>query len=87
MQFFTREDRGYRISPDLRASVVFSVHDVLADPPFARLDFVSCQNLLIYLLPHYIHEGKSYLTIGFGCTGGHHRSGMIADQIRKNLSR
>ena len=42
--------------------------------------------LLIYLLPHYIREGKSYLTIGFGCTGGHHRSVMIADQIRKNLS-
>ncbi|MGI8989770.1 MAG: RNase adapter RapZ [Bryobacteraceae bacterium] len=41
--------------------------------------------LLIYLLPHYIREGKSYLTIGFGCTGGHHRSVMIADQIRKNL--
>jgi RNase adapter protein RapZ len=43
-------------------------------------------DLLIYLLPHYIGEGKSYLTIGFGCTGGHHRSVMIADQIRKNLS-
>ena len=42
--------------------------------------------LLLYLLPHYIGEGKSYLTIGFGCTGGHHRSVMIADQIRKNLS-
>jgi UPF0042 nucleotide-binding protein len=42
--------------------------------------------LLIYLLPHYIREGKSYLTIGFGCTGGHHRSVMIADQIRKNLA-
>jgi UPF0042 nucleotide-binding protein len=42
--------------------------------------------LLIYLLPHYIGEGKSYLTIGFGCTGGHHRSVMIADQIRKNLA-
>jgi RNase adapter protein RapZ len=43
-------------------------------------------DLLIYLLPHYIREGKSYLTIGFGCTGGHHRSVMIADQIRKNLA-
>lgn len=42
--------------------------------------------LLIYLIPHYIREGKSYLTIGFGCTGGHHRSVMIADQIRKNLA-
>jgi UPF0042 nucleotide-binding protein len=42
-------------------------------------------DLLTYLLPHYIREGKSYLTIGFGCTGGHHRSVMIADQIRRNL--
>ena len=42
--------------------------------------------LLVYLLPHYIREGKSYLTIAFGCTGGHHRSVMIADQIRKNLA-
>jgi UPF0042 nucleotide-binding protein len=43
--------------------------------------------LLIYLLPHYIQEGKSYLTIAFGCTGGQHRSVMIADEIRKRLSR
>lgn len=41
--------------------------------------------LLIYLLPHYIREGKSYLTIAFGCTGGQHRSVMMADAIRKNL--
>ena len=41
--------------------------------------------LLTYLLPHYIREGKSYLTIAFGCTGGQHRSVMMADQIRKNL--
>ena len=43
--------------------------------------------LLIYLLPHYIREGKSYLTIAFGCTGGHHRSVMIADAIRNNLQK
>jgi UPF0042 nucleotide-binding protein len=42
--------------------------------------------LLTYLLPHYIQEGKSYLTIGFGCTGGHHRSVMIAEEIRRNLA-
>jgi UPF0042 nucleotide-binding protein len=42
-------------------------------------------DLLIYLLPHYIREGKSYLTIAFGCTGGHHRSVMIAEQIHKSL--
>jgi UPF0042 nucleotide-binding protein len=44
-------------------------------------------DLLIYLVPHYIREGKSYLTIAFGCTGGHHRSVMIASEIRKRLSR
>jgi RNase adapter protein RapZ len=44
-------------------------------------------DLLIYLLPHYIREGKSYLTIAFGCTGGQHRSVMIADAIRKELVR
>lgn len=41
--------------------------------------------LLVYLLPHYVREGKSYLTIAFGCTGGRHRSVMMADQIRNNL--
>ena len=42
-------------------------------------------HLLVYLLPHYIREGKSYLTIAFGCTGGQHRSVMIAEEIRKHL--
>ena len=42
--------------------------------------------LLVYLLPHYIEEGKSYLTISFGCTGGRHRSVMIAGELRKRLS-
>jgi UPF0042 nucleotide-binding protein len=44
-------------------------------------------NLLIYLLPHYVREGKSYLTIGFGCTGGQHRSVMIAEEVRKRLAK
>jgi UPF0042 nucleotide-binding protein len=43
--------------------------------------------LLVYLLPHYIREGKSYLTIAFGCTGGRHRSVCITDEIRKRLAR
>ena len=43
--------------------------------------------LLIYLLPHYIREGKSYLTIAIGCTGGHHRSVLMAHEIRKTLER
>ena len=50
-RFFAKEPQGYRILPELRASVVFTVQDVLADPPFSRIDFVSCRNLLIYLRP------------------------------------
>ena len=50
-RFFTKEEHRYRISPELRAAVVFTVQDVLADPPFSRLDLVSCRNLLIYLRP------------------------------------
>ena len=42
-------------------------------------------DLLIYLLPHYVREGKSYLTISFGCTGGQHRSVMIAEEVAKHL--
>jgi RNase adapter protein RapZ len=42
-------------------------------------------DLLVYLLPHYINEGKSYLTIAFGCTGGQHRSVMIAEEVGKRL--
>ena len=44
-------------------------------------------DLLIYLLPHYIREGKSYLTISFGCTGGRHRSVFIANEINKRLKK
>jgi UPF0042 nucleotide-binding protein len=50
------------------------------------LEFIQrISELLIYLLPHYIHEGKSYLTIAFGCTGGQHRSVMIAEDVAKQL--
>jgi UPF0042 nucleotide-binding protein len=44
-------------------------------------------DLLQYLLPHYIREGKSYLTISFGCTGGQHRSVMMAGEFRKRLAK
>ncbi|HYY69940.1 MAG TPA: RNase adapter RapZ [Terriglobales bacterium] len=50
-------------------------------------EFISrISELLIYLLPHYINEGKSYLTIGFGCTGGQHRSVFIAEEVHKRLA-
>jgi len=45
------------------------------------------EGLLMYLIPHYIGEGKSYLTIAFGCTGGRHRSVMMAEAVHKALHR
>src|SRR5579864_6885428 len=49
-------------------------------------EFISrISELLVYLLPHYVREGKSYLTISFGCTGGQHRSVMIAEDVGKRL--
>jgi two-component system CheB/CheR fusion protein len=48
-RFFLKEDNGYRVRKELRDLVVFAVHNVLGDPPFSKLDLVSCRNLLIYL--------------------------------------
>src|ERR1035437_713769 len=44
-------------------------------------------DLMLYLLPHYVKEGKSYLTIAFGCTGGQHRSVMMAEEMSKRLKK
>jgi UPF0042 nucleotide-binding protein len=45
------------------------------------------ESLLAYLIPHYIREGKSYLTVALGCTGGRHRSVALAEVIRRNLQK
>jgi two-component system, chemotaxis family, CheB/CheR fusion protein len=48
-QFFSKESAGYRLKRTVREMVVFGQHDLLKDPPFSRLDLISCRNLLIYL--------------------------------------
>ena len=48
-RFFVREPAGYRVKKSLRECVLFATHDLLKDPPFLRLDLVSCRNVLIYL--------------------------------------
>ena len=50
-RFFVHEGSGFRVVRDLRDAVVFTVQDLLADPPFSRLDLISCRNVLIYLQP------------------------------------
>jgi two-component system CheB/CheR fusion protein len=79
-RFFSRDEHGYRVLPDLRSVVVFTVQDVLSDPPFSRLDLVSCRNLLIYLgteaqtkaiaLFHFALKKNGILLLGSSETAG-----------------
>lgn len=50
-RFFVADDGGYRVSSTLRDQIVFTVADLLSDPPFSKIDLVSCRNVLIYLGP------------------------------------
>lgn len=73
-RWFVREGHYYRVRQELRDIVLFSNHSVLRDPPFSRLDLVSCRNLLIYLnrdmqenvfrIFHYALRPESYLFLG-----------------------
>jgi two-component system CheB/CheR fusion protein len=50
-RYFSRRARGYEVISDLRRMVVFAPHNVIRDPPFTRVDLITCRNLLIYLQP------------------------------------
>ncbi|MFZ4480848.1 MAG: chemotaxis protein CheB, partial [Rhodoferax sp.] len=50
-RFFIKDDAGYRVKKELREMVVFAIQNVIKDPPFTRLDLLSCRNLMIYLEP------------------------------------
>ena len=73
-RFFVQEAGSYRLAKDLREMCIFSTHSVIRDPPFSRLDLISCRNLLIYLKPglqgqviplfHYSLRPGGYLFLG-----------------------
>ena len=73
-RFFVREREGYRLRKEIRESVIFSVQNVLKDPPFSRLHLLCCRNLLIYLesdpqkklirLFHYTLQKNGILMLG-----------------------
>jgi two-component system CheB/CheR fusion protein len=50
-RFFVKEEGGYRIGKEIREMVTFATQNVIMDPPFTKLDFLVCRNLLIYLAP------------------------------------
>lgn len=79
-RFFTKEDGNYRISKSIRDLCVFAKQNVAADPPFSRVDLISCRNLLIYLAPplqkrviptfHFALNPAGFLLLGSSETVG-----------------
>jgi UPF0042 nucleotide-binding protein len=59
-------------------------HYVLAQPDAAEF-LGRLEELLLFLLPAYVKEGKSYLTIAMGCTGGRHRSVALAEELGRRV--
>jgi len=80
-RFFVEEDGGYRVIKPLREMVVFARQNIISDPPFSRIDIITCRNLLIYLEPslqkkifplfHYALKPHGFLWLGASeSTGG-----------------
>lgn len=72
-RWFRPTDDGYQIATSIRETCVFTVHNLLEDPPFSRLDLISCRNVLMYLvgaqatmlrLFHYALKAAGYLVLG-----------------------
>lgn len=94
-RFFTEEENGYRISRSIRERCVFSRHNALVDPPFSRLDLVSCRNMLIYLEPalqhrimpmlHYALKPEGRLWLGSSETVGSYRTLFELDDVRQKI--
>lgn len=81
-RFFIQEDTGYRIKKEIREMVVFAIHNVIKDPPFTKLDLLSCRNVMIYLEPelqnrliptfHYALNAEGILFLSPSESIGHH---------------
>jgi two-component system CheB/CheR fusion protein len=92
-RFFVKVDSQYRIVKSIRDICIFASHNVLKDPPFSRLDVISCCNLLIYLEPalqkkliatfHYALNNAGFLVLGKSETIG--SSGYLFSQVDKRF--
>jgi two-component system, chemotaxis family, CheB/CheR fusion protein len=94
-RFFAAVDGSYRIAKSIRDSCVFSRHNVLSDPPFSRIDLISCRNLLIYMEPasqqrivptlHYALKPSGFLWLGSSETIGAHRHLFEVDDAKHKI--
>ena len=62
--FFTKEGTEYRVKPEIRKMVIFAHHDLVKNPPYCNMHFISCRNLLIYMTP--VLQKKIFLMLLFG---------------------
>jgi two-component system CheB/CheR fusion protein len=79
-QFFNKLDGSYQVNKSVRDMCVFAHHNLLKDPPFSKINLVSCRNVMIYMEPvlqkralttfHYALNGKGYLMLGKSETVG-----------------
>ena len=91
-RFFLKDESGYRVKKEIREMVVFAIHNVIKDPPFTRLDLLSCRNLMIYLEPelqnrlipvfHYALKPGGMLFLSPSESVGNH-TGLFTAQNRK----
>jgi two-component system, chemotaxis family, CheB/CheR fusion protein len=92
-RFFTKESGGYRIAKSLRELVLFAGHNVLHNPPFSRMDLISCRNLFIYLQPeaqeraletfHFALNAEGLLFLGASESVGDGGLFVVADATRR----
>lgn len=87
-RFFTKERTGYRIAPSLRKMVVFAIHDISKDPPFSKLDLITCRNMLIYMnMKLQRHVLKTFLfALNPGATlmlGPSENVGVLKDSMKE----
>ena len=68
-KFFTKEGNNYRVKPSLRKMVIFAQHDLVKNPPYCNMHFISCRNLLIYMTPLLQKKVFNMLLFGLKANG------------------
>jgi two-component system CheB/CheR fusion protein len=96
-RFFVKRGKQYQLAKEIREMVLFSSHNLIADPPFSRIDLISCRNLLIYLGPHlqkklislfhYSLKDEGYLFLGASENITSHRDLFEVLHAKYRLSR
>lgn len=86
--YFIKEGTSYRVAPIIRKMVVFAHHDILKDPPFSKLDLISCRNMLIYMSPmlqknvlktfHFALNAGGFIVLGPS-----ENIGILKDSVRE----